>query len=223
VNIIEKIAAIWGVICFAWFILSYFNIAPFYEIKLIPKDSVEPFINVFSGQDVQLDFNKASYFRSSEALKADWKISDGKHNYMVSGLRPIFKLPDSYEGIYNLSLNVLLINNKMFAGMSNIYVVQQKTNIVKTTKTIEVNIREQESSNFSYIHSPNFVGEKIKNVEVYSDNNKWLEKEITKTQGNSFSFKLNTMEQIKTVNDRIILRYKSPDNKSYNYISIPEN
>ena len=165
---LSRITALWGVVIFIWSLLSYFNIAPFYEIRLIPKNSVEPYINVFSGQDIQLDFDKASYFRNAEIQKVKWEISGGKNSYSALGPRPIFKLPESYEGIYNLTLEVLLETNKKLYGKTSIYVVQQKTSFVRRTKTINFHIGEKMSSNALYFNSPKSAVQSIKKIEIYT-------------------------------------------------------
>ncbi|HHW3787017.1 TPA: hypothetical protein ACT9MN_001686, partial [Legionella pneumophila] len=210
IKIIRFLSELGGAIIFIWYILSYFNIAPFYEIRLIPTNSVDPYINVFSGQDIQLDFNQASYYPRSEIQKVTWEVSDGSYRYPASGLRPIIKLQDSYEGIYNLSLEVSLMNNKVLRGKTNIYVVQQKTNIIQKPKTIQFNIGKQTpSGSTNYFFPPEIENANIQKIEIYSDNNKWINKDIIKEQGNSYSVTLSPLDQIKTVNDKIIMRYQS--------------
>lgn len=85
------IATIWGFLSPVWIILSYFNLFPFYEIKIKKTNNVELITNLFSGQDIQLDFSPFRYLDRSEINAVEWNITHLKENMLtLDGLRPIF-------------------------------------------------------------------------------------------------------------------------------------
>lgn len=78
------------------------------------------------GVNNAFDFNPIGYIDRTEITKIEWKVKSDKGTLSLLGLRPILTLPQTTEGILNISANITLEGHKSIQGHTNIYVVQQK-------------------------------------------------------------------------------------------------
>ncbi|KTD48319.1 hypothetical protein [Legionella quateirensis] len=221
-TIITGIATIWGFLSFIWIILSYFNIFPFYEIKIKKINSVELITNLFSGQDIQLDFNPIGYVDRSEIHTAQWDIKHEKQTlFTLTGLRPILSLPKTADGIFNISVKLTLENHGILQGYSNIYVVQQATHQITTQLLKNIIIKSDVPQNSMAFNGTGNPLINTSEIEVYAGNNMWLKKKIIKS-GNNYYINLNPGDHVTTTANKMILRIPHSESTA-SYLSVPFN
>lgn len=208
-NIISKIVTLWGFLSIIWIIASYFNVVPWYEIKFKKSNSLDLITNLFSGQDIQLDFNTLKYIERTDISDVHWTVSDDhKPVASLDGLRPILSLPKDAEGILNLSVKINLADSGSLEGYSNIYVVQQKSHEIQTEQKqylpLEKKTLPTNAMGFVSDHSSSDLLE----IELYAGHNYWLKRKVLKSDG-QYYFIFNPGDKFITTNNKIIFRIPS--------------
>lgn len=131
---------VWGVLSILFILANWLNIIPFYEAKLVKKDSVLPKVNLFPGKKIQLDFDSVKPIESTSIMNAEWNINNLKTTSFTSYvLKPTITLPPTIAGIYNVSLKLDMDDKSILKGFTNISVVQNEAEpiVIKEQKKLK--------------------------------------------------------------------------------------
>lgn len=206
---------VWGALSILFILLNWLNIVPLYETKLISKDSVLPKVNLFPGEQIQLDFDSVKPIEFTGIMNAEWNIKNRKTTSFTSYvLKPTITLPPTIAGIYNVSLKLNMQDKSILKGFTNINVIQNEAEpvVIKEQKKIEVKFNKSSS----------FVSAKLKEIEIYSGNQTWLKKEIFTSDKGEF-INLNPGDKIEVINKGMIIRSGEHPNDLDYYKSVPFN
>lgn len=210
---IEVIITGYTLLTIGWAILSYFNLMPYYQVKLFRVDSISPRINLFPGQKIRLDldFYEASFKEDIKTVK--WNLSKDGQVFETSGLTPTIQLPGG--GIYHINVTVTNSNNKQKYGSTNFYVVQDEPEIIKLPSPTKIDLSEQNTN-------PTLLNAiKNKGAEIYIGKNNWVPAKSISASSNVESLEFEEGSFIPTFDNQLLFRAKDAGKQLNEYGAVP--
>ncbi len=208
-----------GFIAIIWSILSYYDIMPFYQVKLIKINSITPITYFLPGTQLRLGFESHDNSSNNEIATVKWTLTKGHNSYEVEGLEPTITIPPTESGLYVLNVAVTMLNGTTKHGQSNLYIVQDKPVMVKLNKPLRLNLSITDKKN-----TPTFSDHFHENdIEVYSGNGEWTLAKNASNNRKSINFELMPNDSFTTFDNKIIVRTygKSKELNNYDSIQIP--
>jgi hypothetical protein len=212
---IDWILRISGLLGIVWSSLSYFDLMPYYQIKLYPVNSLTPRINLFPGEKIRLDVDFHDASNKDEIKSIAWKISDAKTVFKIEGQSPTFKLPSIYGGIYTLETIATYLDNSSKYGFLNFYVVQDKPEPVRLCRATNILINKH-NTNSVFLNTASSSG-----AELYIGDNSWVSIKNEKQADGTQSLKLDSGKNLPLYNGHILVRAKGNNDKILNYEFFP--
>jgi hypothetical protein len=206
---------IWTVLTALWFVLSYFNIMPFYQARLIKVNSVTPIIFPFPGQKIRLGINSYDNSIDSDVSDVHWELIKGERSFEFAGSHPTITLPPE-GGFYQLIITVNMLSGEVKYGHDSLYIVQDSPVTVHLTKPTQLKISASgtDQALFENISSP------LGSIDVYSGNGQWVKATKISVSKQDAVFELKPMENISTFNNQIIIRASGFEKQLNKYGSV---
>jgi|GEM_PF-2823256 len=212
---IDRIAKGYTLITIVWWFLSYFNLMPYYQVKLYPVNSLTPRVNLFPGEPIRLDMDFHDASNKGEIKSVIWKISKSDESFTVEGLSPSIKVPPNDGGTYILETIVTNADNSHRYGVSNFYVVQDKPVPAKLCRATDILINKHNTSPI-FLNMANSAG-----TELYVGGNSWIPLKNEKRVDGTQLLKINSGESVPLYNGQILVRARGSSDKILNYESFP--
>jgi hypothetical protein len=209
---------IYGVVMLFWGLFSYFDLMPFYQVKLFKINSITPTVNLFPGQKIRLNFDFHQVIARQDINAANWQLlKDDKVLFEEKGLEPTISLPLTDGGIYQLRVNAKLIDETIKTGQINLYVVQDIPKQVILLHSAEVNLTT-ENNTLQFLKNVQSNG-----AEVYVGNGQWAKVEIGSSSENKVAVKFKPNEPVSSFNDEMLIRAQgsAKDLSNYGTAQIP--
>lgn len=201
-----------------WCVLSYLNIMPFYQIKLVSVNSVSPTISLLPGTQIRLGIDNHDNSLKGDVASVKWSLIKGLNTFKFDGLEPTITIPPTESGLYVLRVIVTMLDGNIKQGQTGIYVVQDKPIVVTLTKHTQFKLTANELNpvSFSKYSSGN-------NIEVYSGGGEWTKAKIINSTNEDIIFELKQNQSITTFNSKVIIRLENAphDLKGYETIQTP--
>lgn len=217
-TIIDWILRISGLISLVWYFLSYFDLMPYYQIKLYQVNSLTPRINLFPSDRIRLDIDFHNPSDKDDIKSAVWKISKKDKRFLpIDGIYPTLRIPPD-GGIYTFEVTITNTDNIHRHGVSNFYVVQDTPGTLKSGKEIPIPTSKNKSD-ISFLDVIRSSG-----AEIYTGTNNWRSIKVKK-QTNNDSLKLQTEVDVPIYNNQILVRAKGDEKNilNYKYLPVPLN
>jgi len=203
-----------------WGLLSYWDLMPFYQVKLFKINSITPTISLFPGQKIRLNFDSHQAITRGDISSADWQLlQDNKVLFEEKGLEPTIPLPTTEGGIFQLKVIATLNDNRIKSGQINFYIVQDIPKQVTFSSYTEVNLTTENNT-------PAF----LKNVqqhgaEIYAGNGEWKKVDATTASKNNVTVKLKANVPISSFNNEMLIRAQgsAKDLSNYGTAKVPYN
>lgn len=203
-----------------WGILSYFDLMPFYQIKLFKINSLTPTISLFPGQKIRLNFDSHQTIARGDINSANWQLlQDNKVLFEEKGLEPTIPLPPTEGGIFQLRVIATLNDNSIKNGQINFYIVQDTPKQVTFSSSTEVNLTNE-----------NNTSEFLKNVqehgaEIYTGKGQWKKVETVSSSQHKVAVKLKPNEPVSSYNHEMLLRAQGSikDLSNYGTAQVPHD
>lgn len=207
----------YGLIMITWGLASYFNISPYYQIKLYKTNSITPILYLFPGEPVRLGFDAHKVISNDEINSLYWYLI--KNNTVIlkdEGQALTIKLPPTIGGTYQLRATLNLTDNTTLTGQSNFYVVQDIPNQVPIPEKTNVALSTGNNS------SEFLTQIKKQGAEIYSKNG-WVKVPVVTSPQGELKLEINKNETISTYNDQMFIRAQGAENKlgSYGTVAAP--
>lgn len=209
---IDWIARVWTIGTILIVLLNHFNWIPGYQIVRYRSDSISPYISLFPGEQIQLDFSFHDTTPRSAVTSADWRISQNSQIlFEKNELNPTVTLPLTNGGIYQLMLTAITDDGTIKKGQTNINVAQVSPIIVRSPTPNQLLLTSQNTTNV--------LLNKIKSngVELYAGNNEWINPKSMATLGGGVVIQLQQNQNIALFNNKILFRTKESENYLSSY------
>lgn len=203
-----------------WGLLSYFDLMPFYQVKLFKINSITPTISLFPSQKIRLNFDSHQAIARVDINSANWQLlKDNKILFEEEGLEPTIHLPPTDGGIFQLKVIATLNDKSIKSGQINFYIVQDTPKQVTYASYKVVNLTSENNT-------PKF----LKNVqqhgaEIYTGNGQWKKVEATSASENNVTVKLKANEPISSFNNEMLIRAQgsAKDLSNYGTAQVPSD
>jgi hypothetical protein len=204
-----------GLFGFIFNFLVWCNWIPGYEFKKLLANSVYPQVYLFPAQQIRLSPSFVDKAQNSQVERAHWSLK--KYNivaYQADGLEPTFTIPPSEGGIYQLEVKLKLLDeDKERSGRTNIYVVQDKPEKIKTASKATI------KKGMSGLSDELLKAVQVHGGEVYEGSMKW--KTIDSSQIGPASITIPENTELASFKGQAIIRAKGSGKNLLDYGTFP--
>lgn len=182
------------------------NWIPGYICEWHETKSITPFINMFSGQEVRLDFDVYGDIPKKSFKLASWQLSNGPNIQTSNELTPTFPLTEG--GIFEVSLTAKLDDGSLIQGKTNLNVIETKPKVVTANTPTTIPLTHTTTEQVKKIQSTG--------VEVYSGNGKWQTVQSSVVNGTA-TLQFQPNQAIPTFSGQVLYRTQDTKNNLSGY------
>jgi hypothetical protein len=202
-----------------WGLLSYFDLLPFYQVRLYKVNSLTPTISFFPSAKLRLNFDSHEATSRQDINSALWHlVKDNNVLFTEEGLEPTITLPTATGGTYQLQVVATMSDNSIKKGQINFYVVQDSAKKVTFSSPTKVDLTTENSSP-ALIKSIQTNG-----AEVYTSG-QWSKVPTASTTANQVTMEFKPNDSVSSFNSQILIRAQgvAKDLSNYGAVQVPSN